>query len=461
MFIERRSGSDWSKVNNWMMDKLISTEGALLPMDKDNVAKRSKPKLDYQIVLEGASRAMIRFKKPERLIRMIVRIIDEQVRTSHTAILLYKETKRAYVLIDSKGEEGAKIPVNFIRMTNENPLIKMFNNRQNYIVSDTGTLNFSELKSLHENREAFKIHPELEGVVDLVLKQMDLLKAEVCIPCYYKKDLTGVLVLGPKLTKQRFSRQEIGFFMSLANDAAMAIANAQLIENLQSRIEEIKELYMREHRIFMHTSIALANSIDARDPYTHGHTERVTGYCMAVAEELEGIPEAVSYMNFKETLHIAALLHDIGKIAIPDKILHKKGKLTPEEFEKIKEHPAVGANILIPIKELNDVAREIKCHQERYDGKGYPEGLKGTDIPLIARIIAVCDTFDAITTNRPYRRSKAAELACQELRNGSGSQFDPIVVSAFLLAYEKGKIIPNIKKVVKEKPSNGVKPDAV
>ncbi|NQT22379.1 MAG: HD domain-containing protein, partial [Candidatus Omnitrophica bacterium] len=388
------------------------------------------------------------------LIRMIVQVIDEQLRTTHTAVLLYKQNKNAFVLIDSKGEEGVKIPVNFIRMTFENPLIKIFSERQNYLVSDTGTLCYGDLKVLLKNKEAFKQDADLEQLLDLVLRQMELIKADVCIPCYYKKDLIGVLALGAKISKQKFTRQEIGFFMTLANDAAMAIANAQLIQNLQEKVDEVKDLYVREHRIFIHTAIALATAIDARDPYTHGHTERVTYYGLGVADELEDIPEARAYNNFRETLHIASLLHDVGKIGCPDSILSKKGKLTKKEREKIEEHPEVGAAILTPIKELKDIAKEIKYHQERYDGKGYPEGLKGTEIPLIARIIAVCDTFDAITTDRPYRQREMAEFAVQEIRECSGTQFDPIVVSAFVLAFEKGKILTNKNKNKTYKKNN-------
>jgi HD-GYP domain-containing protein (c-di-GMP phosphodiesterase class II) len=223
----------------------------------------------------------------------------------------------------------------------------------------------------------------------------------------------------------------------------MAIANALLIENLQQKIDEIKELYVREHRIFIHTSIAMAAAIDARDPYTHGHTERVTTYCLAISRELEGIPEMGHYKNFRETLQISALLHDIGKIGVPDHILNKHGKLAPEEFEEIKKHSIIGATILHPIKELSDVAKEVRHHQECFDGSGYPDGLKGMDIPLVARIIAVADAFDAITTDRPYKKKKQIEDAIQELKRCSGTQFDPVIVSAFILAYEKGNIITN------------------
>ncbi len=436
----------WFKVQQWLVDKLNDTEGALIPMGSENMQKWPKAEKDYQLFLENASRLMIRFRKPEHLIKMIVRIIDDQLGITHTAILLYKEQKNAFVLIDSKGEGGAKIPIGFIRMTFENPLINIFNERKNYIISENGVLAYEHIASLLKNKESLAKHEELASLIELVLRQMDLLKANLCIPLYSKKDLIGVLILGDKVSKEKFTRQEIGFFMTLANDAAMAISNAQLIQNLQGRVDEIKDLYIREHRIFIHTAIALATAIDARDPYTHGHTERVMEYCFAAADELEGIPEVLAYKNFKETLHISTLLHDVGKIGIPDTILNKNGKLMKKEFEKIKEHPVIGAAILAPIKELGDVAREIKYHQERYDGKGYPEGLKGGEIPLIARIIAVCDAFDAIVTDRPYRQRRTPETAIQIIRQQSGTQFDPLTVSAFLLAYEKGKILSNNKK---------------
>jgi len=433
----------WPRVQEWLVDKLTDTEGALIPVDSGNTKKWPKAEKDYQVFLENASRLMIRFKKPEHLIKMIVNTIDEQLGITHTAILLRKEDKNAFILIDSKGEGGAKIPVGFIRMTFSNPLVQIFDERKNYVISENGVLAYEDILALLKNKESMAKYKELASLIELVSRQMDLLKANLCIPLYYKKTLIGILVLGDKVSKQRFTRQEIGFFMTLANDAAMAIANAQLIQSLQERIDEIKDLYVREHRVFMHTAIALTAAIDARDPYTHGHTERVTQYCLSVADELEDIPEAQAYRNFRETLHIAALLHDVGKIGVPDAILNKKGKLTKKEFEKIKEHPTIGATILTPIKELGDVVKEIKYHQECYDGSGYPEKLKGSETPLIARIISACDAFDAMTSDRPYRQRKMAEIAIQEIQKGSGGQFDPIVVSAFLLSYEKGKVWSN------------------
>lgn len=443
-----RKTPSWSKLHDWFINKSANpNSGDMPPLDIGPERRPQIPpaesitsQLDYQAFLERASRTMIRFKKPEHLIKMIVKTIDEKLRVSHTAVLLYKEKKQAYVLIDSRGGEGQKIPVGYIRFTLDNPLISLFLEKNSYLISELGILNYEDIVNGLRSREILERQPELYDQLLAVKRQMDLIKANVCVPCYFKKDLLGVLVLGDKMTNESFSREELGFFVTLANDAAMAIANAQLIESLQNKIDEIKELCVREHRIFIHTAIALAAAIDARDSYTHGHTERVTNYCLAVARELEGLPDIDKYKNFKETLQISALLHDIGKIGIPDHILNKHDKLTPEEFEEIKKHSIIGATILNPIKELGDVVKEIRHHQECYDGSGYPDGIRGDNIPLIARIIAVCDAFDAMTSDRPYRKRKTIEEAIQELKRRSGTQFDPVIVSAFILAYQKGTI---------------------
>lgn len=437
----------WGKLQGWFVEKLMDQQGGILPLSNPNLFNTQIPKdglvqkQDYQTFLEAASRTMIRFKKPEHLIKMIVKTIDEQLKIMHTAVLLYKEEKKSYILIDSKGTTGLKIPVGFVRLNADNPLIHIFSEKNSFFISETGILNYDDIIIGLRNRNILELQPDLYDNLLAIKKQMDLLKAVLCVPCYFKRDLLGILILGEKINGENFSREEMGFFVTLANDAAMAIANAQLIENLQQRVEEIKELYVREHRIFIHTAIALAAAIDARDPYTHGHTERVTNYCLAIAKELEGVPEVSGYKNFRETLQIAALLHDVGKIGIPDYILSKNGRLSPEEYEEIKKHSIIGATILHPIKELSDVAREVRHHQECFDGSGYPDGLAGNDIPLIARIIAVADAFDAMTTTRPYRKKKTVEETLQELKSKSGTQFDPIIVSAFLLAYKKGNIL--------------------
>ncbi|MFH1309661.1 MAG: HD domain-containing phosphohydrolase [Candidatus Omnitrophota bacterium] len=431
---------NWLKVQDWIVGKMRNCDGALIPMDSESMQKRQEPELDYQFFLENASRTMIRFKRPERLIRMIVRIIDEQVKVTHTAMLLRRRDSDEFTIIDSKGEEGVKIPIGFLRLTVENPLIKMFQEGHNYKLSEIGALEYKELLDILHKRKDIKLDKETKELIELTVRQMELLKANICIPIAYKKELIGVFILGKKLSNVKFSRQEIGFFTTLANDVAMALSNTQLIQSLQEKIMEVHKLYEREHSLFVHTAISLAAAIDARDPYTHGHTERVTRYALSIAEELEDLPEALAYKNFKETLHIAALLHDVGKIGVSDSILNKRKQLTKKEYEKIKEHSTTGAAILYPIRELGDIAKEVRAHHERFDGTGYPDGLKGEEIPFVARIIAVADTFDAITSDRPYRQKKMEEVAVQIIKDNSGTQFDPVITSAFLLTYRKGRL---------------------
>jgi len=430
---------NWLRSKDWIIEKMKNCDGALIPMDAESIQRRQEPELDYQFFLENASRTMIRFKNPEHLIRMIVRVIDEQLKVTHTAMLLHRSDRNSFIIIDSKGSLGLKIPIGFIQLTYENPLIKLFDERLNFKISETGAIEYKELLNLASRNEKVKKDEKLKELIARTIKQMELLKANICVPVYYKKDLLGVFVLGKKLSNIKFSRQEIGFFTTLANDVGMALANAQLIQDLQDKILEVHRLFDREHRMFIHTALSLAAAIDARDPYTSGHTERVTQYALAIAEELEDVPEAKEYKNFKETLQIAALLHDVGKIGVPDSILNKNSPLTKKEYDKVKEHSITGAAILHPIRELGDVATEVRAHHERYDGAGYPDGLKGDNIPFIARIIFVADTFDAVTSDRPYRQRKMNEVAVQIIKDNSGTQFDPVVVSAFLLAYKKGK----------------------
>ena len=141
-------------------------------------------------------------------------------------------------------------------------------------------------------------------------------------------------------------------------------------------------------------------------------------------------------------------MHDVGKIGTPDSILNKSGRLTTEEYARVKEHPATGAAILYPIRGLVDVPREVRAHHERFDGAGYPDKLKKENIPFIARIISVADAFDAMTSDRPYRKKKLTRAAVKVIRDNSGKQFDPVIVKAFLRALKKGKLNPAVHENV-------------
>ena len=186
------------------------------------------------------------------------------------------------------------------------------------------------------------------------------------------------------------------------------------------------QILMDLSELFYKTIKSIAHALDAKDEYTHGHSMRVTLYSLALAKCLD-LPDSLM-----EEIETAGLLHDIGKIAIPEKILQKPGKLTDEEFEIIKKHPELGEHLINGIEKLKLISNWLKYHHERYDGKGYPEGLVGETIPISSRIIAVADTYDAMTSTRSYRPALSHEEAISEIERCGGTQFDPKLAEIFV-----------------------------
>lgn len=185
------------------------------------------------------------------------------------------------------------------------------------------------------------------------------------------------------------------------------------------------ELYTKMRKVYLDTIRALAAAIDAKDPYTKGHSERVADISVALAQELNLSDRDI------ESIEYTALLHDIGKIGIADNILGKNSSLTNKEFDKIKEHTVMGAKIIEPVDFLKNSYKAIYHHHEKYNGKGYPDGIKSEKIPILARIIAVADAYDAMSSDRPYRKKLSHNKILRELEEQSGKQFDPEVVKAF------------------------------
>jgi len=193
------------------------------------------------------------------------------------------------------------------------------------------------------------------------------------------------------------------------------------------------ELYSKMRKVYLDTIRALAAAIDAKDPYTKGHSERVSKNAVALAQEMN-LPDREI-----ENIEYSALLHDVGKIGIEDSILGKKDKLTDQEFKKIKEHTIMGANIIKPVDFLKSSYAAIYHHHERYDGNGYPDGIKSEDIPASARIIAIADAYDAMNSNRPYLKKLNKDTILKELKEQSGKQFDPEMVKKFLSIIDRKK----------------------
>lgn len=189
-----------------------------------------------------------------------------------------------------------------------------------------------------------------------------------------------------------------------------------------SKTQILKDL----SELFYKTIKSIAFALDAKDPYTHGHSMRVTLYSLALAKAIN-LPD-----DLLEEIETAGLLHDIGKIAIPDKILLKPGKLTDEEYQIIKSHPELGEKLVYSIEKLKIISNWLKSHHEKYDGTGYPEGLKGEEIPISSRIIAIADTYDAMTSSRAYRTALSHETAISEIEKCAGTQFDPKLAELFV-----------------------------
>ena len=213
------------------------------------------------------------------------------------------------------------------------------------------------------------------------------------------------------------------------------ISPDDLLTAIRSRLGRSQQLLFAQIQDSYETSlIMLANAIEVRDPYTRGHVERVMNYAQTIAEYLGWTSVEVNNLRF------GSILHDIGKIHITEEILTKPGSLTEEEWIEMKKHPEMGAELIKDIHYLQSAVPVILYHHERWNGSGYPRGLKEEKIPVIARIVAIADSFDAMTTKRPYRKELTPLQAYQEVVSGSGIQYDPLIVETFQHAWESGDI---------------------
>lgn len=262
--------------------------------------------------------------------------------------------------------------------------------------------------------------------VQLLHNSFEKIKNILCIPLISPQDkkLIGMIGAANLLLGEKFSDEQTGYLYTLATDASIFVRNRLLFEELErSYIEMIQ---------------ALAQAVEARDPYTYGHVDRVMHFSILISKQLGANPNQI------DLIKTSAILHDLGKIGTPDNILLKPGALTNEERAIMNEHVTKSADILRNISSLNPkVLSIVKHHHEKYDGTGYPDGLKGDDIPIEAQIIAIADTYDAMTSDRPYRKGFSDEKAISILKEVSGTQFNPKIVEVFISLYNSGKLAEN------------------
>lgn len=278
---------------------------------------------------------------------------------------------------------------------------------------DRPALSRSLVRMILEEREAVLLE-DVRQQVDLgdsIVRQLDDIRSVMAVPIKARDEVIGILQVVSSSSCPPFNEDDLRVLVALASKTGAVLDGARLYREL--------------HQLFVSTTQALIDALEAKDPYTRGHSDRVAGYSVALGREV-GLSEAEL-----GDLHHAASLHDLGKIGMPDRILHSTDKLSVEEFARVKEHPVVGARLLRNIPLLQRSIDGVRHHHEAWDGSGYPDGLADREIPVIARVIAVADIFDALTSDRTYRQALSPAEAMEELSRLSGSKLDPELVIAF------------------------------
>ncbi|ABO51231.1 metal dependent phosphohydrolase [Desulforamulus reducens MI-1] len=347
------------------------------------------------IELEFINEVLITLIQNTDMDSTLAAILDLAIEITHSeagGILLTDQFANKAQIMLVRGELTAQ---QLQRVLDKTKFMRRFKTGKEVISIDSKTLMFQEL---------LKVEPAL--------------RAFIAVPLIVGGRTEGMLVLmhrhaGIEDHRASYSKQDIATISIFASQAALILHNTRLkLENGR------KEVYLK-------TIAALVTAIDAKDPYTRNHSKNVARTAVALARGLK-LSEAEI-----QNIEYGALLHDIGKIGIPEVILNKEGKLDLEEYEKIKTHPDIGVKILQPVDFLQSISGMIHYHHERYDGNGYPKGLRGEEIPFEARIVSVADAWDAMISDRSYRKGMPPELALQELQNHAGGQFDSYMVKVF------------------------------
>ena len=243
-------------------------------------------------------------------------------------------------------------------------------------------------------------------------------------PLIFQDELLGIINTNDRASGELFDRSDLDVLNTIARQLATAIANARLYDNLKENSIRMVE--------------ALANTLEAKDVYTCGHSERVTEYGVRLGSAV-GLPK-----DQLDTLRFGGLLHDIGKIGVPEEILRKPGRLTDEEYTIVQQHPVIGERIIGALDFLTDVRTVVRHHHERHDGNGYPDGLPSAQVTVLPKVLSIADAFDAMTSERSYRSAKSIDDALAEVRRCGGSQFDPAMVGTFLQLFEEDSDIKHI-----------------
>ncbi len=332
----------------------------------------------------------------DRLFNLIVRTTMTTLKANFGYIILYDAENSCLNVTNLIGNGKLLAPTTAIPMKDSSVSSWVIRNRQPILIADIN--------------EA----PQFDRFSDLGYERKSL----ICAPLLVKDEIIGTISVVNKLDDSQFNSDEMEMLSTIAAQAAISIKNATL--------------YDEQQQTYLNTIQALVSAIEASDSYTKGHSERVTRYSLEIGRRLNLSEDRM------QILERASILHDIGKIGIDLSLLHKEGKLTPQDIRDLQQHPTIGMHILEPIEFLQDVRICIGQHHERFDGMGYPNRIKKEEQLLESRILAIADAFDAMTSDRPYRKALSLDVAVSELHDNAGSQFDPEIVNVFSQVLEEG-----------------------
>jgi putative nucleotidyltransferase with HDIG domain len=286
-----------------------------------------------------------------------------------------------------------------------------------------------EVERLTLRARPIELDRERNGLAHFVSRNGELfkrLRARATVPMVVRGDLMGLVFLSEKFTREAYSEEDIEIINTMSRHIGIAFYNYRLMVTLKRKAEENRRLYREMRQIYRDTVRAFGAAIDLKDAYTSGHSDRVAKYSEAIAREMGLTGRELEYIG------VAGYLHDIGKITVDRTIINNPRPLTDREFSELNKHVTTGYEILSHIRHpWDEIAYMTKCHHEKIDGTGYPQGLRGDEIPLGAKIVTLADSFDAMMTDRPYRARLTIDRALSDLRRNAGTQFDRMVVAAF------------------------------
>ena len=368
--------------------KIVASFNKVTDELESKVKELESSKRLLQNIFNKIGTAVTSTKGIENLLELILQSLAQGTYASSAAIFLKESHSTSFRLKLSVGFDGI----------DENMII----DEKEGMVGRVG--NLKKLES------AFDVSTNSAAYFEF---QNSLAKDSIMVaPLVYKDKVLGVMLVSDKNTHKPFNRDDMLLLKNVTAQTSVAIRNYQLNEDIE--------------KTYLDTITALAVAVEAKDPYSRGHIERVAEYVERLGRQMNLDEEMM------RILRNGAILHDVGKIGVRDEVLKKDGPLTLEEQKEMREHVIIGVNIIKPIRSMSALSDLVRYHQEFYDGSGYPDGLKGEEIPLTARILKVCDAYDAMTTDRPYRKALTLEDTKKELISKSGKEFDPKIVEEFI-----------------------------